>query len=114
MIVRLRDSYTTATDPVLLTVIAGEGQKAFIEARMDGNVITSGSGIVAFPLGNGPDIAGKKLRIATTVTDTNAGTNDTDVTYTLTGGAAAKSVMSSHTVDNPGETVFYDAAFTLL
>jgi hypothetical protein len=114
MLVRLRESYLVADGPVTLTVDVGEGQKAFVEVMLAGAVIGSGSRIPELQVGHGPAIAGQKLRITSTVTDTNDKTNRTSVTYTLAGGKETRRFASAHEVDSEGDTVDYDAIFLLI
>ena len=114
MLIRLRDSYATADGPVTLDVISGDGQKAFIEVSLNGNVLTSGSTIESFPLGLGKAIAGQRLRITSTVADTNPHTNHTSMTYELSGGIRDSSWVSDHDVATDGDTMDYDAIFNLL
>lgn len=114
MLVRLRDSYILAEDDVTLDVTVGEGQKAFLEVLLNGLPIGHGADVSGLVIGNGTELAGSRLRITATVTDTNTDTNRTSVTYRLTGGRSPKVRTSEHTVDVDGDTVDYDAIFLLL
>lgn len=114
MIVRLRDSYTTDEGPVRLDVTVGDGQKGRIKVNLDDNFLGGGADELHLEVGQGSSIAGKTLRIVATVTDTNEATNLTEVTYALSGGQSPRTWVSRHTVDDEGETVFYDTAFDLL
>jgi hypothetical protein len=114
MLVRLKDSYVVADDEVKLTVEIGEGQKGFVEVLLDGMPIGQGDGITDLPIGPGPKLGGRKLRVTSTVTDTNKDTNNTSVTYTLKGGRQTQSYHSRYEVEAPGGTVDYDAIFLLL
>jgi hypothetical protein len=114
VLVRLRESYLVGESSVKLDVEIGDGQKAYVEVLLNGNLLASGNSIGGLDVGLGPALSGKKLRITATVTDTNANTNHTSVTYTLSGGAANQSFQSTHDVDSAGDTVDYDAIFLLL
>jgi hypothetical protein len=114
MIVCLKESYTVDEGDVKLAVVVGEGQKGYSEVLVDGVLRTSGATILDFNLGRGSELAGRRLRITSAVTDTNPHTNRTTVTYTLAGGLSDKAFQLSYEVDNPGETVDYDAIFRLL
>jgi hypothetical protein len=111
MLVRLRESYLIGTNPVILDVIVGEGQKGLTEVLLNGATIASGASIHGLSL---PAISGQKLRVTSTVTDTNPDTNNTSVTYTLSGGKETQSFVSAHTVGSAGDTVDYDAIFLLI
>jgi hypothetical protein len=114
MLIRLRDSYLTADGDVKLTVTIGEGQRGFVEVLLNGAVLGSGSGITDLTIGAGPIVAGTRLRVTSTVTDTNEMTNRTSVTYELEGGARPQSWVSDHTLDADGGSVDYDASFLLI
>ena len=114
MLVRLKDSYVVADDEVRLTVEIGQGQKGYVEVFLDGTRIGQGDGITDLLVGPGPKLGGQRLRVSSTVTDTNQNTNNTSVTYTLTGGRQTQSYDSRYEVEAPGETVDYDASFRLL
>ena len=114
MLIRLRDSYLTGTGPVHLDVTIGDGQRAYVEVSINGTVLDSGSQITQRLLGGGPELAGKRLRVTSTVTDTNPSTNHTAVTYVLRHGQSEKRWVSDHTVDVEGGTVDYDAIFMML
>lgn len=114
MLIRLREAYTLANERVRLDVVVGEGQRGFIEVRLDGTPLANGHEITGLEVGSAADLAGRKLRIIATVTDTNLSTNRTSVTYTLSGGARTQSWNVQHEVDSEGETVDYDAIFRLL
>ena len=114
MLVRLKDSYVVADAEVKLTVEIGEGQKGYVEVQLDGRTIGQGDGITDLPIGPGPELGGRKLRVTSTVTDTNDKTNHTSVMYTLKGGRQTQSYDSRYEVEAPGATVDYDAIFRLL
>jgi len=114
MLIRLRDSYVTATGPIHLDVTIGSGQKAYVEVSINGTPVDSGSQIVQRLLGGGAELAGKRLRVTSTVTDTNPNTNNTAVTYVLRGGQSNRQWISAHDVDVEGGTVDYDAIFVML
>jgi hypothetical protein len=114
MLVRLRDAYVLADDDVKLDVTVGEGQKAFLEVLLNGRPIGHGADVKDLAVGKGSELAGSRLRITATVTDTNTDTNRTSVTYRLTGGRSTMVRTSEHTVDIDGDTVDYDAIFLLL
>ena len=111
MLVRLRESYLISTGPVTIDVTVGEGQKGFTEVLLNGATIASGSSIHALTV---PGISGQKLRVTSTVTDTNPATNNTSVTYTLSGGKETQTFTSAHAVGSAGDTVDYDAIFLLI
>ena len=114
MLVRLRDAYIVADADVTLDVTVGEGQKAFLEVLLNGLPIGHGADVKGLIVGKGNEVAGSRLRITATVTDTNTDTNRTSVTYRLTGGRTTMIRTSEHTVDIDGDTVDYDAIFLLL
>lgn len=114
MLVRLRESYLLKAGPVTLDVDVGEGQRGYVEVQLNGRLIQSGPGISQLRLGDGSDLRGGRLRVTSTVTDTNPQTNRTNVTYRLSGGQRDTSYISSHEVDRPGGTVDYDAIFRLI
>ena len=114
MLVRLRESYVLADGDVTLDVTVGEGQKAFLEVLLNGLSIGHGADVSGLVVGKGSELAGSRLRITATVTDTNTDTNRTSVTYRLTGGRSTMVRTSEHTVDIDGDTVDYDAIFLLL
>jgi len=114
MLVRLRDSYVVAGGEVTLTVQIGEGQKGFVEVQLDGVTIGRGADIPKLSIGMGPALAGRRLRVTSTVADTSEATNHTSVTYILKGGQQERTYRSEQDVDAPGDTVDYDAIFRLL
>lgn len=114
MFVRLKESYVVAEGPVTISVIIGEGQKGHTTVFLDASERTDGATIAGFPLGNGPDLEGREVRVSSVVTDTNPSTNHTSVTYTLSGGAAERTYKLEYTVSKPYETVGYYAKFRLL
>jgi hypothetical protein len=114
MLVRLRDSYVLASGEVTLTVHIGEGQKGFVEVQVDGVTIGRGPDIPKLSIGIGPALAGRRLRVTSTVADTSDKTNRTSVTYILKGGQQEQTYKSEQDVDAPGGTVDYDAIFRLL
>lgn len=114
MLIRLREAYELADGDVRLSVVVGEGQRGFIEVLLDGAPLEHGHEITTLRVGAGSELAGRKLRVTATVTDTNTSTNRTSVTYTIRGGERTRSWTVQHEVDTEGETVDYDALFRLL
>jgi hypothetical protein len=114
MLIRLRESYPVAQDNVVLSVVVGDGQKSYSEVLLDGRRLASGAELPTIDLGPGAALAGRRLRITSTVADTNPDTNHTSITYSLSGGVSDRTFALEHTVDLPGDTVDYDAIFRLL
>ncbi len=114
MAIRLRESYAVADQPIFLDVVSGEGQKPLISVDLDGSVLGEGQQFSRLALGDGAALRGKTLRVIGTVTVMNANSNHTIVTYTLTGGATDRTFVSSHEAASRGDTVDYDAKFSLI
>lgn len=114
MLIRLKESYLVASGDVYLEVVVGQGQKGYVEVLLGGAFVTDGKEIRKHNLGKGTNLAGRKLRVTTTVADTNPNTNLTTVTYTLSGGKVNKTWESRHTVSAPGGSADYDAIFLLI
>lgn len=59
----------------------------------------------------GKDLKGKKLFCSTIVADVRTETNETSVTYELTGGAKPFKQTLQESVESEGDVVFYVATF---
>lgn len=114
MLIRLRESYAVANGDVAISVLIGDGQKGYTEVLVDGALRTSGADVRDYVLGKGTDLAGHRLRITSTVTDTNAQTNHTCVNYVLQGGVQDRTYQLEYTVQHDLDTVDYDAIFLLM
>lgn len=108
---RLNRTYAVGRAPVVLRIVVGGGQFGSSVIRLDGQEIASGA-IAMLLIGDGNDVRGSKLAVATTVTDVQRGTNRTSVTYELSGGPAADTHPLNADVDRDGGSVLYLAKFT--
>ncbi len=106
---RVKDS----EDEVSITIKIGHGQNAATSIFLGGTELRSElrDDVIELHVGKGKDIKNKSLYCTTTVTDVRRETNETSVTYKLTGGVNTFENTYSETVDNEGETVSYMATF---
>ena len=99
--------YQVESGDVCLTVSTGDGKEGGDFARLDGKLIEIKNGQV----GSGKDLIDKELIVKTVVRDTQAQTNWTSVTWTLTGGTQQLHKTCSKEVANAGAAEVYRARF---
>jgi hypothetical protein len=105
-------SYKVGEGDVRLQAIIGEGQFGSSLAIVGSKTFDHMHDLDEV-LGPASELRGKELMVLSVVTDTNAQTNRTSVTYRLTGGPAPLEQTLSFTVDNESDSVDYKATFRL-
>jgi len=109
---RINRSYTVGRDPVELRIVVGDGQLGSSVVKLDGVEIASGI-LAMLRIGEGKDLKGSKLRVATAVTDVQRASNRTSVTYELSGGPTTDTHLLQADAEADGGSVFYVGTFTL-
>lgn len=95
-----------------LNIIIGDAQIGASIVYLDDEEM--GRGIIqVLEIGIGSAIKGKKIKIKSVVSDVNDMTNQTSITYQLTGGILDQSFTSKSTVEENGDSVIYRAIFSL-
>jgi hypothetical protein len=107
---RLQGQYRVGDGDVTLRIAVGDGQIGTSLVRLDDKELASGS-LGMLLLGPGPALVGRRLRVATTVTDVQRLTNRTSVRYALSGGAEEARFDARADVAEEGGTVHYMARF---
>jgi len=107
---RLKESYEVGNGPVVLRIIIGEGQFGSSVVNLGTEEIASG-GVAMLRVGDGPSLAGQRLKVASTVTDVQRSTNRTSITFELDGGPVPSSHELNREVDKEGGSVLYIATF---
>ena len=110
----LQTDYHVANGQVTLTIIIGDAQLGSSLVSLNGKELQRGDDIVDCPIGNGPDIKGKALKIDTVINDVNDATNHTSVTYQLKGGIQDSTYNLEGTVASEGDSLIYRATFNLI
>jgi hypothetical protein len=111
---KVEESYKAkATGDVAITIVIGSGQFGSIRVRIGGQKIAAAQERLHLVLGKGADVAGKRIDVLSVVNDVNPMTNRTEVTYTLTGGAAPRTFRREHIVKSDFGVVFHAARFTV-
>jgi hypothetical protein len=111
--VSMETDYKVATDSVTLSIIVGDAQIGSSLVLRDGVELGRGE-INGLTIGKGPEINGKTLSIKSVVTDVNDATNQTSVTYALSGGIVEQRLSQTATVDDEGDSVIYRATIHLV
>jgi hypothetical protein len=106
-------TYKVGTGDIRLQVTIGDGQLGSSRAVV-GSKQFDAAGKLDEVVGKGSDLAGQKLTVRSTVTDTNKQTNNTSVTYRLTGGPGTFEETLTFTVENERDSVGYKAVFELV
>jgi len=105
-------SYKVGQGDIRLQVVIGDGQ-------FGSTLVTLGSQVweqahdFDHVLGTGVALAGKTLSVTSIVTDTNVQTNQTAVTYRLSGGVVPLEHTVTFTVDDENDSVDYEASIVL-
>jgi hypothetical protein len=107
---RVHGEYQVGDGDVTLRIAVGDGQLGTSLVRLDDRDLASGS-LGMLLLGPGGALAGRRLRIATTVTDVQRLTNRTSVRYTLSGGPEEARFDAAAEVEHEGDSVHYSARF---
>lgn len=89
--------------------VEGEGQTSDMTVRLGSELIAEkhAGDLPERSLGNGNQLAGKKLSLAAVITDTSRTTNFTGLTIRLQGGAIPVEFPLFKTVDEEGQTAEY-------
>jgi hypothetical protein len=109
---RLNRQYQVGQGDLTLRLQVGEGQFGTSLVRLGDRDLASGA-VAMVLIGAGPDVAGQKLLVATTVTDVQRFTNRTSVRYVLTGGPQDAEFEAAAQVDEEGGSVHFRAQFDL-
>jgi hypothetical protein len=98
---------------VTLRITIGHGQVGTTSVSLGvDELVTGHHGTLELVLpATGADLNGKTLYCSTVVADVQTQTNETSVTYELTGGVKPFSETLQETVDDEGDVVFYTATF---
>lgn len=107
---RISRSYTVGSGPVRLRIAVGDGQFGSSVVKLDSDEIASGV-LAMLLIGQGSDLRGSKLAVATTVTDVQRASNRTSVTYELSGGPSTDAHPMDADVEKDGGSVLYVAKF---
>ena len=110
--VKLEADYPLASDPVVLSVVVGNGQ--FGSSVVHLKYTEKGRGeITDLEIGSARTCKGKKLTVKSVVTDVRDETNNMVVTYVLKGGVSEQSFTSSGLVEREGGSLLFRAVFHL-
>ncbi len=101
------EEYAVAEARVTLSIVYGDAQLGSSLVKLDDERLAKGSDITDLSIGDGPAIAGKKLRLKSVVTDVNDMTNHTSVTYVLKGGKEDREFSYDCTVQQEGDSAIY-------
>ena len=95
-------------DQVVVDVLVGDAQPGGSTVFLGTvQLITGGVTLTNVPIGKGSDIRGKKLVVATEVTDKSPDTDRTSTQITVKGGAAPKTIGQAQVAAKKGEIVSY-------
>lgn len=99
-------------DKVTLKITIGYAQVGTTTVNLGSNKLVSDQkNTFELPIGSGEDLNGKTLYCSTIVADIQKETNQTSVTYELTGGPQGFKQTLQESVENEGAVVFYTATF---
>ncbi len=107
---RLQGEYRVTDADVTLRIVVGQGQIGTSLVRLDDKDVASGA-IAMLVIGAGPALVGRRLRVATTVTDVQRLTNRTSVRYVLSGGPEPAVFDTTADVEEEGGSIHYTARF---
>ena len=95
-------------DQVVIDVLVGDAQPGGSTVLLGTTQLAmGGDALTNVPIGKGSDIRGKKLVVATEVTDKSPDTDRTSTQITVKGGAAPKNISQSQLASKKGEIVSY-------
>jgi hypothetical protein len=107
--------YRVRQADVFLSLAIGEGQNGSTEVFLGTTKLLSVFGdIGGLRIGKGSDVANKKLIVRSIINDVMSNTNRMSITYTLSGGAANKEVVSSGEVAQNGSPLRFRTTINLL
>ncbi len=104
------------TDLIKLSITIGNGQVGTTYVHLGADQVVAGQKNtfnITLP-GTGQELNGKTLYCTTVVADIQTITNETSVTYELTGGVVSFKQTLQETVAGDGDVVFYTAAFDFI
>lgn len=96
---------------VTLTIKIGDGQLGVSNMWLDRVPLPPRNPVDHVTIGDGVTLVGRTLLVHTTVSDVNAQTNRTSVTYTLSGVVGHSPVIVTHNADTNGEFVLFVTTF---
>ena len=102
-----------ADNALLLTVTIGDAQLGVSAVWIDDRLFDKGD-FTRRPIGLGKELFDSQLRIKSLVSDVNAATNHTSVTYILEGGPSVRKDILQQEVANNGDSVIYRSIYALL
>jgi hypothetical protein len=112
--VRTDESYTVGAGDVLLSLNIGEGQFGTSDIFLGSTQILRASGpIGGLLLGPGPDLEGQTLLVRSFVSDVSTMTNKMSVTYRLSGGRTAKTIVARGAVARQGQSLVFETRIAL-
>ena len=111
--VRFETSCGVGTEAVSLTITIGNAQMGASRVLLEAKELGIGA-ISNLPIGKGPSLVGKTLRVKTVVTDVNDRTNLTNVRYTFKGLKGNNQYDLQAMVDEQGDSVIYHATFNFV
>jgi hypothetical protein len=114
VIISQTEAYTVKPKtPITLSVVIGSEQVGGTAVTWNNQLVGSGA-IKNLQVGKAnDDLRGTQLECTTTVKDVNPATNNTDVTYTLSGGETDQSFSYSAEVSAAGARAIYAVTFRL-
>jgi len=110
---RVQGEYRVGDGDVTLRITVGDGQIGTSLVRLDDQDVASGA-IAMLVVGSGPALVGRRLRVATTVTDVQRLTNRTSMRYLLSGGPDDATFDAAAEVEEEGGSIHYAARFDFI
>jgi hypothetical protein len=98
---------------IMLSIVIGDGQIGGSKVFLDDTMIKKGV-VQHFPIGTPADLKNRPLSIRTNVVDVNPQTNQTSVTYILTGGDDGAEFTLIFEAPHDKDVVPYIAIFNLV
>lgn len=111
--VRERDSYSvgTGTRDITAAVDVGLGQIGTVTMSLEGDILAEEeTPLPPESLGKGEDLIDQVLLVEVTVTDVSIMSNKMKVVVRLAGGSTTKRVEATATVQEEGDSVFFEIA----
>jgi hypothetical protein len=110
--IAVEKDYAVGPGTIRLTVIVGDRQYGSSMVFVGKEMIANGD-IDEIPLGEGPDLIGKRVSVYTVVTDVRNKRTDMSVTWVLTGGAENLRVEKDATTAKKFGSQMFKAVFDL-
>lgn len=99
--------YKVESGKVYLDVVVGEGQIGGITVKLSGNLLALKNRITKLPIGMGSSLRNKRISLLVVVQDKLINSNDTSVTFALSGGKSDYKYTCKGTVDVDKDKIEY-------